>query len=294
MDHIIDESGRLQVSRGPDTPLVFTACWGNDSNFEALGLWLSALRRFGRYRGTVGVFTDRDASRTLSYAEPADRELVICRPFNGHPWIQRYQGWRDQTLQFSPILYLDTDIVVDADLEPTLRRVAAARGICVTTEREIDRWAWTIAVRDIPIEHHPGDWFGLSLLKNDPECLDELLPLINSGIIGCSDNKLFEDIGDIVRKLFLCHHHQEIGRVYGDQPFLNYVLTKIRVSDTESLLGTCQFSGSVNDFPMKPRGFVHFCWTQGVDKVIQMRSYMENVKEFYKGGSVSCRFVRNS
>jgi hypothetical protein len=288
--YAVDDQGRLSVDIRMN-PVIVTVCWGQEAYFESLGLWLDALRRFGRFGGPVVVFSDRDLEATLRHAPAATRGEVRCLPIMDRPWLQRYRLGGDALADHSPVLYIDADIVVDADIAPTLARIAASHGLCVTTEREIQPALGADSVGRLPLETALANHFGLRLLKADEACRDDLVPVINSGVIGFSQHDLAFSVGSMLAELYASPHHQETVR-FSDQPFLNYVLSKARVADTESLLGTCQFVARWTDQPFGPRGFMHFIWARGDKKPRHMRAYVEALDAAYGKGVETHRFVR--
>lgn len=288
--YTVNAEGMLTIDR-PYDPAVVTACWGRDYYFECLALFLRSLREFGCYMGQVVVFSDRDFSGTFQHVPEALRGPLKCLPICSRPWLQRYFLAEARLADFSPVLYLDTDIIVDSDISATLARVASSRGLCVSTEREHHVTLWTETVARLPHDVWCGGWFGLDLMKADEACQSDFLPLANSGILGFTDHDLAFSIGEIMSDLFSQPALQGTAGPI-EQPVLNYVLSKLRVADTDSLLGSCQFTARWTEHPVAPRGFMHFCWTPEDEKSTEMRAYLAALQDAYAEGDPTHRTIR--
>ena len=98
--------------------------------FQCLGWLLQSLAEFGNYSGEVAIFSDRPAEQTSGYVpRPLKDKVKVKAPAGG--FAARYAISEQDMSVYSPVLYLDTDVIVNTDINP----VAAGEGICVTTER---------------------------------------------------------------------------------------------------------------------------------------------------------------
>jgi hypothetical protein len=133
-------------------------------------------------------------------------------------------------------------------------------------------------ISDVQDVRRIGNWFGLEILRADPECADELLPLANSGIIGFKDHNTFKMVADLIYQLYHHSAHRDLATYFTDQPFLNYVLVKTGLGAYQPLRGTCAFMGNWQPFPEEKRGFVHFVWARGEEKSRQMKLYLDHLR----------------
>jgi hypothetical protein len=174
-------------------------------------------------------------------------------------------------------MYLDNDVIVDNDISDLLRQVITARPyICVTTEAELWGSLFTGKICDIVDDRRIGNWWGLELLRSDPECSQQSLPLANSGIIGFTSHTEFSRTAELVEDL--CRDHSDLAKWFGDQPFLNYALVKLGLGNYTALGRACSFVGSGDRLPSGRRGFVHFSRARGDEKPLLMASYLRHLR----------------
>jgi hypothetical protein len=223
------------------------------------------------------IVSDRHNEGVLRYIPSNLRGRGICIYRPGLDLASRYDLCDGRFAQYSPVIYLDNDIIVDNDISDLLREVNTARPyICVTTETE--RWGplFTGKICDIVDDRRIGNWFGLELLKSDPECSQEALPLVNSGIMGFNSHTEFIKAAKLVRNLY--HTHSDLAKGFTDQPFLNYALVKTRLGNYTVLSRACRFSGVGDRLPSERRGFVHFTRARGDEKLLLMQSYLRHLR----------------
>jgi hypothetical protein len=259
-------------------PIVCTTAFGANEYFECLKLFLTSLVEFGHYFGDVAVFTERSADDIKEFLPEFMLPRIYIKHLTELSHCAKYTVADAGLERYSPILYVDNDIIVNRDINPILSAISMDRGICVTTEEEhySDLRSTTIGeVRDV---RRVGNWFGLEMLQSDPDCAGEVLPLVNGGILGFSDIGNFKILTELIRNLF--HHPCNINleKYFGDQPFLNYVLVKTKLGSYEPLHDTCTFSGTWLPAPDTRRGFMHFVWARGEDKSRQMRLYLNHMR----------------
>ncbi|MER8434704.1 hypothetical protein [Mesorhizobium caraganae] len=268
----IGESGRLSSLY---RPLVCTIVYGPDEYFECLRWFLFSLCEFGNYEGEVVVITDRSIDKTANYVPDNLRQRVILLHTSDISHSTRYT-LNDLVLGgYSPILYIDNDVVVDGDIESTIKDINESCGVCVTTEIESYKDLVADNIGKVHDTRRVGNWFGLELLKTDLDCANEKLPLANSGIIGFRNKYDFEIVADIVRKLYSHPSHRDLVKYFGDQPLLNYALVKTNLGSYGPLSEKCRFAAAWHSSQVERRGFVHFVWARGEDKWKQMKSYVE-------------------
>jgi hypothetical protein len=258
-------------------PLIYTVVYGPDLYFECLRHLLVSIAEFGNYDGMFAIVSDRHDEGVLHYVPSnlRDRVIYINRPVLD--LASRYDVCDAGFAQYSPVMYLDNDIIVDNDLSDLLRQVTTARPyICVTTEVELWGHLFTGKICDIVDDRRIGNWFGLELLRSDPECSQEALPLVNSGIMGFSSHPEFTKAAKLVRDSY--HIHSELAKSFTDQPFLNYALVKTRLGNYAVLSRACRFSGIGDRLPSERCGFVHFTRARGDEKLLLMQSYLRHLR----------------
>jgi hypothetical protein len=151
-------------------------------------------------------------------------------------------------------------------------------GVCVTTEVETYGELNSQIVTKVHDIRRIGNWFGLDLIRADPSCQEETLPVANSGIIGTRDHQTLSLVGRLVKGLYKHPAHAEYARWFGDQPFLNYVLVKTRLGVYDVLGQSCSFLGFGYPMPKERRGFAHFIWARGEDKQKMMETYLQQLR----------------
>ena len=111
-------------------PLICATVFGREHCFEQHALCVQSIERFGAYDGCYLIASDRDAqaaARGFAEMDPS-RWFCLQRPLGA---MESVVAARRQVLSeaavagFQPVLYLDTDVICDAPLEPLL--VAALR-----------------------------------------------------------------------------------------------------------------------------------------------------------------------
>jgi FkbM family methyltransferase len=271
----IDEDGKL---RPVYQPLICTIAYGSDVYFECLRSLLESLVEFGHYSGQVAIFSDRTMEQLQEYVPGPLRSRVTTETVANAAYSARYRIAECDIGKYSPVLYIDSDVIVNTDVNPILRSIAARDGICVTTEELLYGELCSTKISDVQDVRRIGNWFGLEILRADPECADELLPLANSGIIGFKDHNTFKMVADLIYQLYHHSAHRDLATYFTDQPFLNYVLVKTGLGAYQPLRGTCAFMGNWQPFPEEKRGFVHFVWARGEEKSRQMKLYLDHLR----------------
>jgi|GEM_PF-2750441 len=259
-------------------PLIYTVVFGDDTYFECLRVMLISLLEFGEYHGNIAIISDRELHKIVSYI-PIQYQSRMHFEYAPHIEIsQRYMISKHFFDSYCPIIYIDTDIVIDTNIEPIMKDILAASGVCVTTERSSYPELASSKIADVIDSRRIGNWFGLELCRADPECAQKLLPCANSGIIGYKNAESFRPIGAQVAALCQDPANRELTRWFGDQPILNYVLVRTQTADTTPLKDRCKFVRDWNQELGEAPGFRHFVWARGSDKFQQMQSYLDNLR----------------
>lgn len=259
-------------------PLVYTIAFGDNSYFECMNIMLTSLLEFGNFNGNVAVISDRDSDDTIKYIPQQYRSRIHIEIVPRVDVFGRYDISSHIFNDYSPIIYLDTDIVVDADIGSVLRDILHSNGVCVTTERSGYPELASSKIADVIDSRRIGNWFGLEVCRADPECSQRFLPCANSGIIGYKNAEFFRPVAAQVSRLCQDPMNRELTQWFGDQPILNYVLVRTQTSDTETLEKRCKFVHEWNQSANEQSGFTHFVWSRGVEKVQNMSSYLEHLR----------------
>jgi hypothetical protein len=271
--YAIDEKGLLHPVLNP---LVYTIVYGDDVYYSCMGLLLQSLFHFGKYRGTVAVFSDRDRESFFRTVPDTIRPQVQHFPLADSSHVGRYSSLGEGFLNYGPIIHIDNDVVVDKDISPFLAAIVMQAGICVTTEIDSYQELQYDSVSRVQDVRRIGNWWSLEILRSDPDCANELCPMANGGIIGYRDYDAFSAIARVITELYHHPSHSEIARYFGDQPFLNYALVKTGLGSYQVLRDACNLLGNFS--PSMPRGFAHFLWARGEDKFRYMQNYMQELQ----------------
>jgi hypothetical protein len=261
-------------------PLICTVVFGDDLYFDCLRIMLESLFAFGCYQGEIAVFSDRSVDDVMSYMpddSAAERTHVIDLT---DPSITGRYTIADYDLEtYSPILYLDVDILVNKEILPCLEAINGENGICVSTEAELYPNLASSNISEVQDGQRIGNWFGLELLRRDKECHQRSVPCANSGIIGFRHHGQFGLVSYIVRDLYRHPEHVGLAKYFTDQPFLNYALVKTGLGRYDTLKGQCSFLDYADAYyPDTTRYFAHFIWPRGQDKVHCMKRYLKVLK----------------
>lgn len=259
-------------------PLVYTVVFGDDTYFECLKIMLTSLLEIGSFYGNIAVISDRKYDEIIAYVPHQYRSRIHYLFSPSADMSQRYAIDAHFFDDYSPILYLDTDIVIDAEIEPILKSIADVNGVCVTTETATYPELASSKIADVIDSRRIGNWFGLELCRADPECAQKFLPCANSGIIGYKDAAFFRPLGEQIATLYQDVANRELIRWFGDQPILNYVLVRTQATDAAALSNRCKFVNGGDQYLGEALGFRHFVWALGSNKAEQMASYLEGIR----------------
>jgi hypothetical protein len=259
-------------------PLICTIVYGPDVYFECLRWFLESLVEFGAYQGRVVIICDRTIDHLFEYVPSFLADKLVVKSLTALDHSARYDIGEQDIGGHSPVLYVDSDIIVNTNINAVLRAIAAQNGICVTTEELTYPDLCSSQISMVQDVRRIGNWWGLEILRADEDCADKVLPLVNSGIIGFKYYNEFKLVADLVYQLYRHPSHRNLATYFGDQPFLNYVLVKTQLGSYEPLRGACDFVGTLQPFPQVERGFVHFNWAIGADKSRRMKLYLDDLR----------------
>jgi len=241
---------------------------------------LKSLYVFGRYRGGVLVLADRPETEVAVPDEMAEMVRILCYDAIGSSTrfqIQEFIGACD-----TPVLHIDSDIIVAQEVDPILRKMPSKSGIYVSSELGLQPQFADVPASAITDEY--ANWFGLELFLEDPELRDRPLQCLNAGLFGYSERRKFEQAANQIHDMYTSHRRSSAASRYGtDQPYFNYVLAKLGSIDSSLLNSTVSFVKSVEGAVRHRRPFVHFLWPKGDEKAELMSRYMSFLESSHGG-----------
>jgi len=251
-------------------PLIYYAAFGHSEIMQQLAISIRSLIEFGRYEGPILVLTDQSPTSVASFLFPTDAarvSLLQFEPIDRHGFMTaRYllHDW-PQGRQFQPVLYLDTDVIIDNEVAPILRDVAMA-----------DRIAAPVELMST-LARNPAS--GATLLQRDL-CSPGYMAGFNSGTLGVPNLRDHAETLRLIRRIIV-NHGLLVGRdalPFADQEIANYVSYRTGCFDTALISRFVRYAG--HDAHEKARcGMVHFWPVPGAaERVRAMRNYLEQLR----------------
>lgn len=271
-EYFVDQSGHI-IEEDVFRPVIYTSVYGDDLYYGCLNIFLESLEMHGKYHGAIKIVTDRSFDELLNYVPKSTIDRLTYCHINNRDFMNRYNVDALDLNEYTPILHMDSDIVINNDINEILRKINARRQVCVTTEADTYPELANEKIVRLVDNRRIGNWWGLEILRSDASMSEEFFPLINGGVIGFSDHSVFSLVSRLVFELHEAQSHADIAKWFGDQPFLNYVLIKTKLGEYETFRKSCCFSGPSMPFPTERLGFVHFLWARGAEKLKVMNEY---------------------
>lgn len=263
-------------------PLVYFCAFGRFC-LDTLEVSLASLSEFGKYKGDVLIVTDLP-EHVLREQCPST-EFFTCHVWNlyGQANLDFYAArfriteWKP-LYQFSPLLYMDTDIVVDREINETFETIFKSNSI--SAQRE-----------DFSILRESPS-VGAELFEMDSRCkeYDLDVPGFNSGLISIPR---IEDFDVILKTIHACIYRfsekmqDRRSLSHFDQSIANYICLLTRSIDpaflTEKIAYYCDHAIRMSGLHMPKRpqmqytGFVHF-WGIG-ERTQAMLAYMQSIRD---------------
>lgn len=258
------------------SPLIWTCVYGGDDYFNVLRISLQSLIKYGKYKHSLCIFSDRDQQQTLQYVP---FELWSCTIILSFPkeanLSARYDCASHLPKDYDVYLYVDTDIIYDASIWPMLYDIKNSKKLCFTSEKHF----YPTLQEKIGLlrnDIYNCEWFGLNIALQDGRLNDCYLPIINSGVIGSNN---FEDLITVCCdiKAKLKYIDPKYIEQFGDQPVTNYVM--IRYGCETNITRYIHFTNSAPpELHVRKgiglRGMMHFLWA-GSLKLAEMTLYVE-------------------
>ena len=258
-------------------PLVYYCCFGEGYVTRQLELATSSLSEIGIYDGEVLVLSN--AEEVLSSVSADLRGKTHIRIVNAADRLDflsarmslaRMEDFND----YSPVLYMDLDVIVDRPVETVLLSVLASQKM---SAQEEDFNSLSIA--------EPA---GAELFMRDRVDIEGLLGF-NSGVVAFSNMAVAARVLSLMQ-ISLEHYTQKNGRsslYWCDQPMMNYIVRKLGVFQAEPISSaTRTLTSLTGEFdPSDACGFVHF-WNcdGGAAKVSAMSEYLDYIRSLSFAG----------
>lgn len=232
-------------------PLIYLSVSGKDSYFECLRIAVNSIFKFGKYTGKVAIISDRE-EKEINYLfdNDAKNNIIYFKNSGNDPLFERYKIFEHDISDFSPILYLDADIVVSDDINKFLKNTPDNKSVNLYRERNKE-----IINIDQQPHHPPENWWGMWMFGQDGEIGKTPFYCATSGIILFNNEKrvsdlfsLIENTSKITRKNMIKH--------FGDQPFLNYCASQSGMLDIRYLTGKSINGSSMNILMNDPKRFL--------------------------------------
>ena len=266
-------------------PLIYFAAFGDKKIFDCLSLAVRSVLEVGGYTGRIALLSNISEAELhdlvpaevhrfvdLYYVPASDRLDFTLARYK----IVDFNGFK----QFQPLLYMDTDIICNANIDDLLTDVVQARGVCFSNELEL---------------HHPGDFYGTSLFRQDPIASIQASCGFTSGIIGLPNHYAFPMFSRVIETAYsyAASAGNRNALAFLDQPIANYVFHKVGDFDSAVLTGRIEnLLGGFGraDQLLERRGLVHFCGGIGnaEPKFTAMQRYLDILRQLdARGGSPS-------
>ena len=257
----------------PFRPLIYMIAYGNQDIFDTMALLLESLWEFGRYTGELLVFSDRNLEQLQPYIPPsmAARVRVATAPVRDVTDMMAIK-YRicdmPELTAFRPLLYLDTDAICNAPLDPLLGALARGQRVSVPLEM------------DLRGDHN---YYGAPLFNADPTATIRNDRGFSAGLMGIpSTDVARQTFPTIVDSMYGLSRQQKdrkaLGAIFLDQGIANYVMHKTDAADfeimTRHVVTPVDFQRPLAD--IERRGFAHFCGGIGdaALKLPAMRAYL--------------------
>ena len=281
LEALFNNKNEITLTRGLSTeryirynPLIYFVAFGSDEQKEMVAASIHSLIHIGHYNGNLCIITDRD-----------DMKSVVPDDFPGTLHIikasaqSRIEMWKARysicdfsfSKNYQPILYMDTDIVCNNQIDHLLSGILTSSKICIGTEDHP-------GVIIIPSRYRESDAVGKTLFETD-----NFYPAseygFNSGIIGFSTVSVaqvaFHAVSNAINRML------QLGMTEGwvDQAVLNYVLHKYGCVDETFLSPKIGVGTGGDTFPYvtasAPSVLIHFWSTHAHERLPRIKKYIE-------------------
>jgi len=277
---LIFDSFKRKKSFNKLNPLVYFCVFGSDKYYKCAALSIISLRKFGSYSGKILLISDRPQEETLKFL-PVEFQsnIEIQRTSGNSPIFERYNIYDHNIEQYSPIIYLDTDIIVGGNINEIIKDALCSEQFCLY--REVNYTVKTINESEWDIG---SNWFGGWMFARNSEMGSLPFWRATSGIMIFSDHHETKQIFDMICSVGRLTRRCEIDQ-FGDQPVMNYVVTQNENINISVLDGKSLNSGDVGHFLSNPeRILMHISLGVGYgDKKLPiMEDLFEKIDQKYR------------
>lgn len=259
-------------------PLIYMIAYGKPEIFETMALLLRSLTELGRYTGDVLIFSDKTRDQLEPFVPPAlsPRVRVAAAPVRDVTDMMAIK-YRicdmPELAAYQPILYLDTDIICNAPLDPLLGELS--RGLQVSVPLEMDLMG-------------SHNYYGSVLFSRDPTAVIRHERGFSAGLMGIPNIEVARQVfPTIVESIYGLASQQAdrgaMGGIFYDQGVANYVMHKVGAADfeimTRYVVTPVDFKRPVSEIPRL--GFAHFAGGVGDAgmKLPAMRDYWDFLRD---------------
>lgn len=255
-------------------PIVYFNIFGDRDASELIALAIRTLRGRGQYGGYIGLICDKipDYSNTLG------KKIVIKSEEDGG-YFGRYNIPCRWQLEFNPFLYIDTDVLASAPIEPLLLELLSLRSLSCSTENSVHPDMVGRSPRewnDTARQRERGLWFGSRQYEGSETFDRSDIDLYNSGIFGFSAN---DTSFSVLKSIYALGklYDKEFIKKFGDQPIANYFfnLPESLVDDSHTIDKHSQVYRE-GYTPLDPqKTLIHFPWNFESSKLHRMKDIFD-------------------
>jgi hypothetical protein len=274
-------------------PLIYFAVFGPDHIFDMLQLCLTSIARHGAYGGHIFILSDRATEMMEPYVpvELRARTIFSFRDVTDHAsmMMERFDLSNLPIGEFQPVLCLDADMVCDAPIMPLLaysNRTAKFFGSAEYGGVAISR-----------LSEDTGQWFGRFLFESAGVNLEDVYGL-NGGAIAFPNKDYAAPIFHLIKIAFENSRPQFPDfSGCGEQPVLGYFLQTQALVDGRGLNRFIRFRNQNFSIDEAGKGFVHFNYGVGVNKLTEMSKYFDTLtlrgKPLLQNSQISLKLNRS-
>ncbi len=253
-------------------PMIFLTAFTSAAYIMQASMCIASIIEFGKYRGDFHVLTDYPRETFLEAIPSLDPDRLTVQSIGPRDWVG-YVAAKYCVLEepaaytHQPLLFLDPDIVADADLNPMLSAIAMSPRIMAPMED----WHLLAKVESV----------GAALIRR-AGCAPGLTFGFNGGTIGIPNLSSHGYVLEAIRTVIA--NYLEIGGRDGfqwaDQEVANYVAFAVGGFDTATLLRYVRYGWEGEEFLTSRRiGLVHFWPPRGeITKQDAMRTYIDALR----------------
>ncbi|MDF7675044.1 hypothetical protein PT277_06890 [Acetobacteraceae bacterium ESL0709] len=265
-------------------PVLFYAAFG-ETVINQLVTSLESLVDPGFYTGDIIIITNIDHA---SFKSVCPRQLypkchiVRMEAFDYADFVAIRQTVLASGLldKYSPIIYIDTDVVVNCSLNKIMTEGAPERFLSAQFEYWHDDFRYT-------------ESSGQLLYGLDPFPVDRKCGGFNGGVLLIPQilkNKPYLDLAFYSHIVYSTRHGRS-AIPFREQHVMNYALQKLQAVDLTFITARTDVGGNLDSDIVqhygsmdvrKPRGFIHFWCTAVAERAWPMSDYIRKIRDYRK------------